>query len=140
MTASGPYDTERDARAAALAAGGPARPGWSILSAEQNRLMLAAAIAGAGVETARYDDRIIGWLAGFEDSACAVIAGLITRAHQSVISPADLMTVDKREAYCTACGLPVLHYTPGWVHWDAARSSSFEADHKPELDYREVRP
>jgi hypothetical protein len=77
---SGPYETERDARDAALAEVRP-RPGWSILSAEQNRELLADTCDRAGVALGAYDRRILEWLAGFEDSACAVVAGLITRAH-----------------------------------------------------------
>ena len=77
-----PFETEREAHAAAVEAGGPPRPGWSILSAAQNRQMLNGACEAAGAELGAYDARILDWLAGFEDAACAVIAGLITRAHQ----------------------------------------------------------
>jgi hypothetical protein len=76
-----PFETEREAHAAALKAGGPPRPGWSILSGDQNRQMLTAACEAAGVDLGAHDARILAWLAGFEDSTCAVIAGLITRAH-----------------------------------------------------------
>lgn len=51
--------------------------------AEKIGELLTAALAGAGVETGAYDDRIIGWLAGLEPQIAAVIAGLITWAHQS---------------------------------------------------------
>ena len=83
MTAMGPFDSEQDARAAAITAGGPPRPGWSILSGEQNRAMLAAACEAAGVTTGAYDERILVWLAGYEDSICAVVAGLIARAREA---------------------------------------------------------
>lgn len=76
-----PFENEREAHAAAVEAGGPPRPGWSILSDAQNRQMLTGACEAAGVDLGTYDARILGWLAGFEDSTCAVIAGLITRAH-----------------------------------------------------------
>lgn len=79
----GPYETERDAAYAARALGGPLRDGWSILSAEQNRQLLTQACDSAGITLGAYDERIMTWLAGFEDSTCAVIAGVITRAHQS---------------------------------------------------------
>ncbi len=80
---TGPFETERQARDAALGLGGPPRPGWSILSGEQNRAMVAAACEAAGVTLGTYDERILGWLAGFEDSICAVVAGLISRAAEA---------------------------------------------------------
>jgi hypothetical protein len=83
---SSPFETEREARAAALEAGGPPRPGWVILSAEQNRGMLTGACKAAGVPLGAYDARILAWFAGFEDAACAVIAGLISRAHAGALS------------------------------------------------------
>ena len=42
--------------------------------------MLRAACEKADVELGAYDLRILSWLAGWEPQACAVIAGLITRA------------------------------------------------------------
>jgi hypothetical protein len=77
---SGPYETERDARAAALSAGGPAEPDWSILSPGQRYQLLLNACADAGVFLGAYDHRIIEWLAQWDDGTCAVIAGLISRA------------------------------------------------------------
>jgi hypothetical protein len=78
---NGPYETERDARAAAHAAVAP-EEGWSILRGPQNRLLLERACKAAGVELGAYDRRILDWLSGYEDSICAVVAGLISRAHQ----------------------------------------------------------
>ena len=77
---SGPFETYRHAAHAAHAAIPPAG-GSSVLSAAQNRQLLGRALEAAGVEMGRYDDRIAEWLAGFEDSACAVIAGWVTRAY-----------------------------------------------------------
>ena len=45
--------------------------------------MLAAACKAAGINLGTYDARILDWLGGFEDSACAVIAGIVTRAHRA---------------------------------------------------------
>jgi hypothetical protein len=84
---SGPYETERQAADAALELGGPPDMGWSILGAGQNHQMLIAACEAAGVSLGAYDSRILAWLAGFEDSACAVVAGLITRAHAAGQDP-----------------------------------------------------
>lgn len=89
--ASGPFAGERQAHEAALKLGGPPRPSWSILLAEQHRAMLAAACEAAGVEVGEYDSRILSWLAGWEDSTCAVVAGLIGRAHASGSGDADLL-------------------------------------------------
>ncbi len=75
----GPYGTEREAAKAARI-GVELRPGWSILSSDQNRQMLTGACEAAGVGLGAFDERIVAWLAGFEDSTCAVIAGLIARA------------------------------------------------------------
>lgn len=77
---TGPFGTQAEAHAAAVDCAGPPRAGWSILSAEQNREMLTAACEAAGVTVGDYDATILGWLAGYEDAMCAVIAGLITRA------------------------------------------------------------
>jgi len=78
---NGPYETEHEARIAAhaLMSCGPDE-GPTVLSAAQNRQLLGRACEAAGVRMGRYDDRIIEWLAGYEDAMCAVIAGLITRA------------------------------------------------------------
>jgi hypothetical protein len=78
----GPFDSERDARAAAHVLGGPVRGGWSILSPEQRTQLLMKACADAGVSLGSYDERILAWLAGFEDGPCAVIAGLVSRANR----------------------------------------------------------
>lgn len=81
MTAEprGPFDSEQQARAAAHQIVAP-EPGWSILRAAGNRELLRRAITDAGVATGAYDDRVIDWLSGYEDSICAVIAGLVARA------------------------------------------------------------
>jgi hypothetical protein len=79
----GPFETERDARTAALRHVEP-ESGWSILRAPQNRELLTGACKTAGVTLGAFDTRILDWVAGtFEDSACAVIAGLILRAAAS---------------------------------------------------------
>jgi hypothetical protein len=78
----GPFETERQARAAALAVV-PPEPGWSILRHAQCRQLLDLACEAAGVEAGEYDKRILEWVSGFEDSACAVFAGLITRAYEA---------------------------------------------------------
>lgn len=81
MTGNGPYETAREARQAAHQVITPER-GSSILSSAQNRMLLGRALEAAGVECGRYDDRIVEWLAGWEDGICQVIAGWVARAAQ----------------------------------------------------------
>lgn len=68
MTATplGPFETEQQARMAALAAPDP---------------MLIRACEAAGVTLGAYDERILAWLSGWELSTCAVVAGLVARAY-----------------------------------------------------------
>jgi hypothetical protein len=77
---AGPYETERQARQAAIAAAGPPRPGWSILSEAQLHNLLLDACEAAGVQLGDYDRRILAWLTHYEDATVAVVAGLIERA------------------------------------------------------------
>jgi hypothetical protein len=73
---NGPFETEHEARAFAE----------HILSSpaeamrDGNLRLLEDACRAAGVELGRWDERIVVWLAGFEPSTVAVIAGLILRA------------------------------------------------------------
>jgi hypothetical protein len=80
---SGPFETERQARETpavrAVHAAFDISPGAGRM-APHNRNMLDAACTAAGVDVGAFDDRILGWLATWEPTTCAVIAGLITRA------------------------------------------------------------
>lgn len=82
MTDHEPFADERQAHAAAVAAVPPEK-GRVILSGLQNRQLVEGACADSGVELGAYDRRIIEWFSGWEDSTCAVLAGLIIRAHES---------------------------------------------------------
>jgi hypothetical protein len=83
---TGPFQTEREAldlpavRAIYDAMRASHRRG---VMREPSRQLLGEACAAAGVEVGAYDDRILVWLAGFRPQECAVIAGLITRAHEA---------------------------------------------------------
>jgi hypothetical protein len=75
-----PYETARDAHAAAAAAFPP--EAGSVLTAEQNCELLHRALQAAGVTTGAFEDGIARWLGNFEDSSVAVIARWITAAAQ----------------------------------------------------------
>jgi hypothetical protein len=49
---------------------------------------------------------------------------------------AQLAAVDKQEAYCTACGVPLLSCMAGWKHWDGL--DVYDAGHPADLDWRPV--
>jgi hypothetical protein len=80
----GPFETEGqvrtlpavravyDAFEADLAVGG---------MASHNERILRESCAAAGVALGAFDRRIVSWLAGWGPETCAVIAGLIIRAH-----------------------------------------------------------
>lgn len=105
----GPFDTERQARAAAHAVV-PPEPGWSILRAPQCRRLFEIACETAGIEPGAYGQRILDWLAGFEDSACSVVADLVVRAHLAgkawAFTEADVKP-------CRHCGGPLIPCRPG---------------------------
>ena len=80
----GPFETEQDARvspgvadifAAADTTTGPAR------QAPGNLGLLCRAVHGAHVELGHFDVRILQWLANFEPTTCAVVAGVVVRAY-----------------------------------------------------------
>ena len=111
---TGPFATEREAREdpavwaiyeAALTAWQPGALG------EGNRRILSEALGGAGVKLGAYDARIVNWLAGYEPTTCAVVAGLITRA-AAKLAAGDLGTVlealdvaaDRKRDLVEVCG------------------------------------
>jgi hypothetical protein len=75
----GPYETERQAANAArhIYDSDPGTGAWGT----GNHKLLEDACTAAGVHLGAYDQGILLWLAGWEPSTCAVIAGLIRRAH-----------------------------------------------------------
>jgi hypothetical protein len=73
----GPYETERDARMAVSHITRSTAESWQ----DGSQRLLEDACTAAGVTLGAYDQRILRWLAGFEPATCAVIAGLISRAH-----------------------------------------------------------
>jgi hypothetical protein len=82
---TGPYESGREARAtvAHIYQAGHASTRRGVM-AEENYLMLFRACEAAGIDLGSptsYDRRILAWLAGFEPETCAVVVGLIARAH-----------------------------------------------------------
>jgi hypothetical protein len=81
---SGPLETEQQARelpgVRAIFAAFDRDPGPGKMAPHTHK-MLISACAAAGVELGDYDRRILLWLSGWEPQTCAVIAGLISRAH-----------------------------------------------------------
>ena len=88
-----PFEDERQAHAAAVAAI-PPEPGWSILSQAQCSELLHAALTAAGVDTSAFEDRTAWWMANWEDYICAIIARWIASAHEAgtVAGPAGAVT------------------------------------------------
>jgi hypothetical protein len=87
---TGPFETENQARAEpavqAVYAAFDLDPGAGKM-APHNYRMLAQAAEAAGVELGAYDDRILHWLAGWEPTTCAVLAGIISRARVAGCDP-----------------------------------------------------
>jgi hypothetical protein len=108
---SGPYETEREAAGAArhIYSSDPGTGAWG----DGNHRLLEEACIAVGVQLGAYDQRILLWLAGWEPSTCAVIAGLISRAHTgltadqfaTVLDALDVAAEHKRDqaANCPDC-------------------------------------
>jgi hypothetical protein len=45
-----------------------------------------------------------------------------------------LAAVDKQEAYCTTCDVPLLSLMAGWSHWNG--SAGYDAGHPADMDWR----
>ena len=83
---TGPYETEHQVRqlpaVRAICDAFERDPGAGKMIPHCRRI-LDDACSAAGVETGAYDHRILVWLAGWGPETCAVVAGLITRAHEA---------------------------------------------------------
>jgi hypothetical protein len=78
----GPFSIEHQARQAAQQYPAGELPGDGLR--EANLSMLMDACLGSGVQLGAWDSRMVEWLAGYEQSTGAVIAGLITRAAEPI--------------------------------------------------------
>ena len=83
---NGPFGTETEARelpaVQAIYAAFSAGPGPGAME-PHTRAMLAEACEDHGVVLGAFDRRVLDWLAGWEPATCAVICGLIGRAHEA---------------------------------------------------------
>jgi hypothetical protein len=96
------------------------------------------ACTAAEVKLGAYDQRILLWLAGWEPSTCAVITGLISRAHQAsaaltppqlatVLDPLDVAADYKRDraATCPDCEASPAEL-PGTCEWRLAQAGEYD--------------
>ena len=88
---SGPYETQRQAADSVrhIIDSPPNTGAWQ----DGCLRLLESACRIAGVQLGAYDSQIVVWLAGWEPWTCAVVAGLITRAHAGMLDEADRRTV-----------------------------------------------
>lgn len=78
----GPYETQRQAAAdVAEVYEQSRRSSRQGEMGDANLARLHHACERAGITLGTFDDRILAWLAGYEPETCAVIAGVVTRAH-----------------------------------------------------------
>jgi hypothetical protein len=80
----GPFETERQVRelpaVRAVCDAFGAAPGVGRMAPHNERMLRESCVA-AGVALGAFDAQVVSWLAGWELGTCAVIAGLISRAH-----------------------------------------------------------
>ncbi|HUK73793.1 MAG TPA: hypothetical protein VLW50_34460 [Streptosporangiaceae bacterium] len=119
---SGPFETEQQARelpaVRAVHEACAAAPGVGRM-APHNKQMLEDACTDAGVAAGAYDRRILAWLAGWEPQTCAVIAGLITRAHAAAPRSASAVEDAARQVLAA--------WDSGEADWDSAGPGSLTA-------------
>ena len=103
----GPYETEQQARAdVADVYEQSRRSGLRGALTDVNYGYLTKACERAGVALGAYDDRILTWLANSEPETCAVLAGLITRAHSSALARSAMHYHDVNVSADGQSGLP----------------------------------
>ncbi|HYB16157.1 MAG TPA: hypothetical protein VEF71_11890 [Streptosporangiaceae bacterium] len=101
----GPFETEDQARKSLVHLLAEATlPGKASIAGRNHRL-LCQALAAAGVELGAWDHQIVTWLAGWEPSTVAVIAGWVARARlgepgeaRTVLAGQNLVTLTAQQA------------------------------------------
>ena len=136
----GPFETEQEALASpavqAIYAAARETSRRSVIG-ELGHRMLDEACGAASVELGAYDHQIIVWLARFEPTACAVIAGLITRARQATVldaastdtirrALADAVAYRSQSSRCADCAAAALGECADH-QGDAERAAAYEA-------------
>jgi hypothetical protein len=88
---SGPFDSQRQAADSVrhIIDSPPGTGAWQ----DGCLRLLEDACRGGGVQLGAYDSQIVVWLAGWEPWVCAVVAGLITRAHAGALDEDDRRAV-----------------------------------------------
>jgi hypothetical protein len=79
-----PYETQREASNAVRHIIDSPADSWR----DGTHRLLEDACRSAGIQLGAYDDQILLWLAGWEPWVCAVVAGLIIRAHAAGLADA----------------------------------------------------
>jgi hypothetical protein len=88
---SGPFQDDREALAASLYHQQGRPRNNEVPTTTLNLADPAAALSG--VELGDWDRRIVEWLAGWEPSTVTVVCGLIRRARDAGLPPADVSTI-----------------------------------------------
>jgi hypothetical protein len=100
-TNSSPYESERQARADVAGVYAQCdRSNRRGVMGEANFAYLRDGCERAGVSIGAFDARILAWLAGWEPETCAVLVGLITRAHAAGLASAS--NAPLLDPYCEA--------------------------------------
>ena len=130
----GPYQTQRQAADSVrhITDSPPGAGAWQ----DGSHRLLEGACRAAGVKLGAYDEQVLVWLAGWEPWVCAVIAGLISRAHRvldagqlgTMLDALDVAADYKRDR---AAGCPDCPHTEGGVcgtcEWRLARAAEYDA-------------
>ena len=105
---SGPFGTEAEAREAVRYIYNiePVAGAWL----EPSLALLLDTCADAGVAVGEYDSRILHWLASWEPSTVAVIAGLISRAHIGLV---DRLRIEVAQLEAILAEVPAEFGGPG---------------------------
>ena len=145
---TGPYETEAQARETpavqAVYQTFDAAPRQGGMDEPSHRL-LCEALTAAGVELGAYDHRIVRWLSQWEPETCAVIAGLVTRAHLPELAEAraalagSAVTLDDGQAATAVDALEVAaeyrRYRAGLTCDDCVHHpAELCEDHQADLD------
>ncbi len=136
LETAGPFETERQAADAARHIYDSPHPAWR----DGSHRLLEDACAAAGVALGTWDHRILLWLTTWEPATCAVIAGLITRAHRPELEEARgvlLSSYEKPAAILSqadaATAIDALEFAAEYRRYRASLTCQACAEHPAEL-------